>query len=440
MKQTNFLEERVNKLFFKYLGPSICATLVTSIYILADTVMIGQGVGAVGIGALNLLLPLFNLFFGTGILFGVGGSVLFSVAKGKGREEESKEYFTVALVCSAVLAVIYLLVFNLFFDPVTRVLGSNDVMRKYVYGYGRILCTGAPLFIASGFLQAFVRNDRAPKKAMFAVMAGGVSNVVLDYIFIFPMEMGMAGGALATVIGSALTVIILLTHFFSSQNTLKLIKVSNWGKAGQIVLNGASSFLMEIANGIVIFLFNRQLLNYVGNLGVVVYGIVSNSALIANSICNGIGQAVQPILAVNFGAGNKKRVLETRRLGIITAMVAGILFAAVGQIFPMQIIEAFVAPTEEIIKMAIPAVRIYFLSFTVMGLNILFSTYFQSVMEPAQALIICLLRGLLLSGVFAFVLPIIWGVTGIWLTMVVAEIITLIVCIYYLSQEKNKRK
>lgn len=436
MKQTNLLEERVGVLFTKYLAPSISATLVTSIYILADTVMIGRGVGALGIGALNLMLPLFNLFFGTGILFGVGGGVLLSVSKGKGREQEAREYFTIALLCAALASVLYVAGFLVFFEPITHMLGSNEAMQDYVNEYGRVLCLGAPAFLFSSFLQAFIRNDKAPGKAMTAVIAGGVSNVILDYIFIFFWNMGMAGAAIASVIGSLITIGILITHFFSSQNTLKLVRMFELRKAYRIVANGGSSFLMEMANGVVIFLFNRQLLNYVGDVGVVVYGIVSNSALVVNSICNGIGQAVQPILAVNYGAGKKERVKETRRLGSLAALMAGLALMTVGLAVPQFITEAFVVPTEEILRLAVPAVRIYFLSFSAMGLNILYSTYFQSVMKPAHALTICLLRGLVLSGGFVFLLPMVFGVNGIWATMVAAELLTLTVCLLFLKRER----
>ena len=148
---------------------------------------------------------------------------------------------------------------------------------------------------------------------MAAVISGGVTNVILDYIFIFPMNKGMAGAAAATVIGSSLTLAILLTHLFSRETSLKIALKVKWRKAGEILVNGLASFLLETCSGIVMFLFNRQLLAYVGDLGVVVYGIISNSALIAASINNGISQASQPILAMNYGAGKKERLRETRR-------------------------------------------------------------------------------------------------------------------------------
>lgn len=437
MQKVNLLEEPVQKLFVKYLVPSISATLVTSIYILADTLMIGRGVGPVGIAALNLLLPLFSLFFGTGLLFGVGGGVLLSVSKGRCDERSAREYFTVALALSAGMAVFYLVAGHLLFGPVTEFLGRNETMGAYVDEYGRVLVTGAPVFLFSAFLQAFVRNDRAPKVSMAAVVAGGVTNVILDYLFIFPMKMGMAGAAIASVIGSMLTVGILLTHLASPDNTLKVVRRPQWKRAGEVVVGGFASFLLEMCNGVVTFLFNRQLLVYVGDLGVVVYGIISNSALIVASISNGISQAVQPILATNYGAGNKDRVSATRRLGEKAVTVSGLLFVGIGLLAPALVTEAFVKPTEEILAMSVPAVRIYFLSFFAMGFNILYGTYYQSVMKPGYSLSICLLRGLVLNGILVFLLPLVFGVTGIWSVMPAAEFLTLAVCLFLLARKKK---
>ena len=438
MQKLNLLEEPVQKLFIKYLMPSISATLVTSIYILADTLMIGRGVGPVGIAALNLLLPLFSLFFGTGMLFGVGGGVLLSISKGRRDEQAAKEYFTVALWLAVAFAVFYIAGGHLLFKPVTEFLGRNDTMGNYVDEYGRVLVTGAPVFLFSAFLQAFVRNDRAPKVSMAAVVSGGVTNVVLDYIFIFPMKMGMAGAAIASVIGSLLTVGILLTHLSSPDNTLKVVARPEWKKAWEVVVNGFASFLLEMCNGVVTFLFNRQLLVYVGDLGVVVYGIISNSALIVASISNGISQAVQPILATNYGAGRKSRLKETRHMGEMAVTISGILFTGIGLFLPALVTAAFVKPTAEILAMSVPAVRIYFLSFFAMGFNILYGTYFQSVMKPGYSLFICMMRGMVINGILVFLLPVAFGVTGIWSVMPVTEFVTLIICRFLLAGQNKK--
>lgn len=438
MKQIHILEDPVRKVFFSYLIPSVSATFVTSIYILADTVMIGHGIGAVGIAALNILLPLYNTFFGVGMMCGVGGSVLFGVRKGQGNLREAREYFTMGLLMMLFIAILASLAGNLFFRPLLSFLGMTSSMEAHTVPYARILVTAAPMFALSSFLQVFVRNDDAPKLSMTGVIAGGVTNVILDYVYIFIMKWGMAGAVLATVTGTTLTVLILCTHFFSKENNLKLVKNISFRKIGEILGNGMSSFILEVSNGIVTLLFNRQLLFYIGDIGVVVYGIISNTACVVISVSNGIAQTVQPILSANFGAGKRGRVLEARRLGLIAALSAGVVFAGSGYLFPVQLSHLFLEPTEEILRMAVPAIHLYFASFLIGEWNILYGTYFQSVVRPGLSLLITLLRGVILNSILVFLLPALFGVDGIWITVTVSEFITALVTTYLILRERKE--
>lgn len=438
MKQIHILEDPVCKVFFSYLIPSVSATFVTSIYILADTVMIGHGIGAVGIAALNILLPLYNTFFGVGMMCGVGGSVLFGVRKGQGNLREAREYFTMGLLMMLFISILASLVGNLFFRPLLSFLGMTSSMEAHTVPYARILVTAAPMFALSSFLQVFVRNDDAPKLSMTGVIAGGVTNVILDYVYIFIMKWGMAGAVLATVTGTTLTVLILCTHFFSKENNLKLVKNISFRKMGEILGNGMSSFILEVSNGVVTLLFNRQLLFYIGDIGVVVYGIISNTACVVISVSNGIAQTVQPILSANFGAGKRGRVLEARRLGLIAALSAGVVFAGSGYLFPVQLSHLFLEPTEEILRMAVPAIHLYFASFLIGEWNILYGTYFQSVVRPGLSLLITLLRGVILNSILVFLLPALFGVDGIWITVTVSEFITALVTTYLIRRERKE--
>ena len=222
MKQIDLLHDPVRKVFINYLIPSVSATMVTSIYILADTMMIGRGVGANGLAALNILLPMYSTFYGFGMMCGIGGSVLFGFSRGKGEEKEARGYFTTALLLAAILAVLSVVLCNVFFEPLLNFLGCTPAMREYAVPYGRILMLASPLYIFSCFLQAFVRNDGAPRLAMAGVVAGGITNVILDYIFIYMFRWGMAGAVLATVVGTLLTIVILGSHFLKAENHLKL--------------------------------------------------------------------------------------------------------------------------------------------------------------------------------------------------------------------------
>lgn len=174
----DLLKDAPKALFSKYLLPSVSATMVTSIYILADSIMIGKGIGELAIAALNLVLPLFNIMFGTGALFGVGGAVLFSVAMGNGDTARAKRYFTIATLLNACFVLCYLLFGNLFLNSILTILGATDLTWNYAYDYARLLVIGTPVFAFSMFLQSFVRNDKNPKLAMIAVISGGVLNTL----------------------------------------------------------------------------------------------------------------------------------------------------------------------------------------------------------------------------------------------------------------------
>lgn len=441
MKQIDLLHDPVRKVFVNYLVPSVSATMVTSIYILADTMMIGRGIGANGLAALNILLPMYSTFYGFGMMCGIGGSVLFGFSRGKGEEREACGYFTTALILSAIFAVLSLTLCNVFFEPLLNFLGCTPAMREYAVPYGRILMTVSPIYVFSCFLQAFVRNDGAPRLAMVGVVSGGIINVILDYIFIYMLRWGMGGAALATAMGGTLTILILSSHFFSNENHLKLNFGSGIGlkKAWEIISTGMSSFIMEVSGGLVMLLFNLQLLRYVGDIGVVVYGIISNVALVVTSLSNGIAQAAQPMISANYGAENMDRVREGRILGTVVAMAAGILFTASGFLIPVPIAELFLVPTEQIIAMAIPAIKLYFVSFVFSEWNIICGTYFQAIVKPKLSLMVTLLRGVVLNSILVFVLPAVMGVNGIWLVVTVSEIVTAVVVVWFMRSERRNQ-
>ena len=437
MKQIDLLHDPVRKVFINYLIPSVSATMVTSIYILADTMMIGRGVGANGLAALNILLPMYSTFYGFGMMCGIGGSVLFGFSRGKGEEKEARGYFTTALVLAAILAVLSVVLCNVFFEPLLDFLGCTPAMREYAVPYGRILMLASPLYIFSCFLQAFVRNDGAPRLAMAGVVAGGITNVILDYIFIYMFRWGMAGAVLATVAGTLLTIVILGSHFLKAENHLKLGGGITPKKFRDVLINGMPSFIMELSSGVIMLLFNLQLLKYVGDIGVVVYGIISNVALMVTSLSNGIAQAAQPMISANYGAGKAERVREGRNLSLAVAMAAGVLFTSSGFLIPVPIAELFLVPTEQIIAMAVPAIKLYFVSFVISEWNIICGTYFQAIVKPKLSLMITVMRGVVLNSILVFVLPAMFGVSGIWAVVTVSEAMTAIAVLYFMRKERG---
>lgn len=183
----------IRQLFFHYLIPAICGTMVTSIYVLADTIFIGKRLGATALAALNISLPIYNIFFGLGLLSGVGGSVLMSICRGKSQKEEGNTYFTTALLLNFALLLISMTVCVLFMEDIAWLLGGTEETLPYIMDYLPYIIWGMGTYFFSSFLQTFIRNDGAPKLAMNGVIAGGVTNIVLDYLFVYPMNMGMKG-------------------------------------------------------------------------------------------------------------------------------------------------------------------------------------------------------------------------------------------------------
>ena len=218
----NLLKDNVVKLYFKYFFPTMCAALSTSVYILFDTIFIGQGVGSKGLTALNISLPIYSIYFGTGLLIGIGGSTLMSIEKGRGRLDKANKIFTLSFILGLILATIYCIIGFVFLEEIALVLGATKEIMPFVKEYMVVVVIGTIPFVMGSVMAPFIRADKAPKKAMFAVIFSGFLNIILDYIFVFPLDMGMRGAAIATVFSYTISCLILLTHLLSKNNTLRL--------------------------------------------------------------------------------------------------------------------------------------------------------------------------------------------------------------------------
>lgn len=425
----------------RYLVPSVFATMVTSIYVLADTIIVGKGIGTIAVAALNIVLPLYNIFFGLGLLFGVGGSVLMSILRGEGDEKGANAYFSTSLVAMCVVLALSLAFFTAFMEKIALVFGGTPETMPYIMDYMPYIVWGMGLFFFSSYLQTFIRNDGAPRLAMYAVVSGGVANIILDYVFVYNFNMGMAGAAIATVMGSGLTVVILLTRFFTKKNNLHFsLKGVRPSFIKNIILNGFASFLIEVASGVTIFVFNIQLLKYAGNTGVSVYSIISNTAIVVVCICKGINQAAQPLLSTNYGAGLYERTDKIRSLAVKVSIIICAVPVILGLVVPDFFTYIFINPDSAILSMSASAIRIYFVGFMMLGINMVFICYFQAILKNGYSMIICLMRGLILVVAFAYIFPLFMDVTGIWLAVPAAETITMLFGIYLIYFKKSAKR
>ena len=436
----NLLKDNVFKLYLKYFIPTIGAALSSAIYILFDTIFIGQGVGGDGLAALNIAIPIFGFYSGTGLLIGIGGSTLLSIERGRGHEKRSNKIFTLSIIMGSVISILYMILGLLFIDKVAYFLGATEYILPLVKEYLFIIMIGTVAFVMVNVLSPFIRADKAPKTAMAAVIIGGFTNIALDYIFVFPLNMGMKGAAIATVISSTLSLLVLSIHFIGKSNTLRFednfFRVST---AIRIIKCGLPSFFSEISTGLVIFIFNLQIMRLLGEDGVTAYSIISNTAIIIIAVFNGICQTIQPLISVNIGAGEKERVECFKKIAIVTAIILGILSYIICIVFPEEIVRIFVKPTDKVLSIAVNSINIYAVAFVVTGVNMVLGAFFQSVEEAKYSFIIAICRGLLLVSVAVIILPIFMGINGVWVSVPVAEAITFIIGIMLTLKMRTRK-
>lgn len=272
---------------------------------------------------------------------------------------------------------------------------------------------------------------------MAGVLFGGAVNIVLDIFFVFPCNIGIGGAALASVLGMVVQVTVGTTHFFSRKNGLKFIKPKHIiSSAGQIIGNGISSFFNELANGFIVLLFNVQILKYCGESALSVYSVISNCVILVNSLFTGVGQAIQPIIATNYGAGKWERIKGIRRMSYLTITIMGAVFSLSGIMFPLRIYGVFMEVGENIEVLAQNAIRTYFIAFLPMGINLLSSYYLQSVLSARKSLFISLLRNIILSSIAILTLPLMFDGSSLWFAMPIVEVAVLFVSGIFLKTTK----
>ncbi len=428
----NLLKDNVQKLYFKFLIPSLGSAMVMSIYTLTDAIVIGKGVGADALAALSITTPLLCILMSTGILFGIGGSVPMSIARGTHDYDKARRFFTLSFLGLLITSLLLWVIYIIYMPGLLRMMGANDNLYPHAMSYMRYIIAFLPFAVFSNYMAIFVRADSDPNRAMVGVLLGGALNIVLDILFVFPLKMGMGGAALASALGMVVQVTIGITHFFISGNNLKFIKPKHTiSSMGQIIISGIPSFFNEFANGFIVFLFNIQILKYCGDTSLAIYSVISNCVILFNSLFTGVGQSVQPIIATNYGAGNVDRIRKLKKLSLFTIVALGTIFSLSGILFPESVCNIFLEMTPEMSDIARRGIRLYFIAFLPMGINLLTSYLLQAVMRVRSSLLISLLRNIILSSICILLFPVVFGGDSLWIVMPVVEIQVFIISIFF---------
>lgn len=420
----------IKRTFAKYVSLNILGMTALSLYILADTYFVAQGVGSDGLAALNIAIPVFSLIVGTGLMIGMGGATRFSISR-------TDTIFTRALRFGTIASVVYFICGITIPGQISSLLGADGEVFELTRIYIQILLLFSPMFIFNNIITCFVRNDGDPKLSMAATVLGTVTNIIFDYILVFPLQLGITGAVLATGFSPLVSLLILSVHFFKKSNTLKLKKVFLTLRAlKDIATLGISSLITELSSGIVILIFNMIILNIEGNLGVAAYGIVANIAIVVNAIFTGIAQGSQPIISRSYGEGNGGNAKTILKYGIITALVFSAAVYTVTFIFAESIVKAFDNENNQrLLEIAAVGLRIYFISIFFSGINVLCSSYFSSIDRPKNGFIISILRSVAVIIPSAFLLSYLFGLTGVWMSIAVSEFIVCSVSVLLLKRK-----
>lgn len=429
-------------LYFKYVSLNVLGMAALSCYILADTFFVSRGLGADGLTALNLAIPVYNLVNGTGLMLGVGGGAKYAVSKSRGDSNAQNKVFTNTLFLAAVFSAVFLAAGIFFSKSITAALGADSAVFNMTNTYLKVILLFSPAFILNNIFVAFIRNDGDPKLSMAGMITGSLSNVLLDYIFIFPLDMGIFGAVFATGLSPVISMCVLSMHKIKRKNDFHIVKTPPAPKlGGNICALGIPSLVSELSSGIVIIVFNTIILNIAGNTGVAAYGVVTNMSLVVIAVYTGAAQGMQPLVSEAHGRGDGKSELKFFKYAVITVFVICAVIYPVVFFFSEQIAAVFNSENNDRLQqIAAQGLKLYFTGALFAGFNIVAAMFFTARETPLPAHIISILRGLVLIVPAAFILARLFGITGVWLSFTASEAVCAVCAVVLLTVFTSKKK
>lgn len=431
----------LKQIYKKYLFASFGGAILQSIYGFVDMIMVGWYHGPIGLASMAIIAPIWNVIYSFGLLTGIGASILFIIEKNSSKQDHTKAngYFTVGIILTTIISVLLWLSLILFEENILLSLGADTVLLPLAKSYLIPVKFSLPVFLFMQFMSASLKNDGSPSLVTKGVILGGVFNIIGDYFFVFTLEMGIFGAGLATCIGASLSLLVMLTHFRGTKNTLHLVRPKKFiKKSSKIITLGFSAFFIDIAMGILTMLFNIQIMKHLNSDALAVYGIIVNVSTFVQCCAYGVGQASQPILSASFGELKLDRINKLFRYNVATITVISAFWLILTLLFPTAFVYLFTNPSESVLIIAPSIIRLYCISFALLPFNIYSTYYFQATMKADIAFIISILRGLIISGALILALPILISESSIWLAMPITELVTFVYICAMLKRTNKK--
>lgn len=442
--QKHLGEESIGKLLVKYSIPAIIGMLVNALYNIVDRMFIGNipDVGPLAITGVGITMPIMSILLAFGMLVGVGTTANISLKLGQGKRDEAERLignaFTLVIIISIAVTVLGLL----FINPILNIFGASENTLFFAKQYMYVILGGSIFNLMSFALNSTIRADGNPKMAAITMIIGCVINIILDYVFIFIFNFGIIGAAMATVIAQAISTMLIIYYYTKGSSNLKLRREDlklNPTLVKVIFSIGVAPFAMQIANSLVQIVANNSLKAYGGDLAIGAMATIASLNMVFMMPIFGINQGCQPIIGFNYGAKKYERAKQTTKYAMLAACTIGVIGFLLIQSFPSQAIGMFNGDPE-LTAIGVRGIRMYLLMMPLIGVVVVSTSYFQSTGKAKIAMFLSLLRQVILLIPFTLVLPLVFGLDGVWLAGTFSDFLAVIISVIFLTKEFKKIK
>lgn len=412
----------------------------TSLYSVVDGFFVSNYVGKTPFAAVNLIMPVMMSVGTIGFMIGTGGSAIVSKTLGEGKRELANKYFSLLIYVAAVLGILLSVAGFIFMRPISAALGATDELLEHCVVYGRILFIAETAFILQNVFQSFFVTAEKPGLSLKISIAAGLTNIVFDYLFIAVFNWGIAGAAIATALGQVVGGIIPILYFAKKNSSLLQLTKTKFD--GRILLktcaNGSSEMVSNLSSSIVNILYNFQLMKIAGENGVAAYGVLMYVNFIFMAVFIGYSIGSAPIIGYHYGAANNDELKNLFRKSLILIGSSGVILTLLAELLAVPLVSIFTSYDAELFALTCRGFRLYSLVFLVMGINVWGSAFFTALNNGAVSAAISFLRTLVFQIAVVIVLPRFLGIDGVWLAIVVAELLALIVTVTFFITKKKR--
>lgn len=440
MQAIQLSDHFTRKRLLRFSLPSIVMMVFTSIYGVVDGYFVSNYTGKTPFAAVNLIMPFLMILGGVGFMFGTGGGALIAKTMGEGKAEKADKLFSMTVFASILCGLVLTAVGLLFLRSFARLMGADGELLENSLLYGTINLIALPFYILQYEFQCLFATAEKPKLGLYVTVASGVANMVLDWLLVAVLPFGLAGAAAATAASQFIGGVFPLIYFARKNSSrLHLTRCRlELRPLGRICANGSSELMSNISMSLVSMLYNVQLMQYVGEDGIAAYGVLMYVSMIFQAIFIGYSVGTAPIVSYHYGAQNREELKSLLRKAIFIVAIAALCMFAAGELLAAPLSRLFVAYDEELLQMTTHAFAIFSFSFLFSGFAINGSSFFTALNDGLTSALISFLRTLVFQVAAVLLFPLLWGLDGIWFSIVAAEIMAVLATIFFLLKKQKK--